>query len=293
MNDQKKYVFVGNREYILKEIIRKGLNLVAVWVIEGSFLHTSLSFQNTIDFQIIKTKKQLIENIQKTEFDVLISNGCKYILPIKTLRKALYVNIHPSYLPDLRGKDPINGAVLFGRDCGATCHIMNDEIDTGDIISRERIKMTNDIDAALLFQLAFQAEVIAFKYAYDKNFVPLNLQTGIENLIYYSMQPNERLIDFNTDFDYILRQVKAFGYRSKGLYFRCNGENFRFSRASEITNTFVKCQIDDFIEKTVFITFEDSIVFKHNDRVMRFDGIENGSHKIENGDLLQNGDLHL
>ena len=293
MGDQKKYVFVGNRGYVLQEMIKKRLNIVAVWVIENSFLHNTLKSNKYIEYDVIKTKKQLIESIQITNFDVLISNGCKYILPISCMKHATYINIHPSYLPDLKGKDPINGAILFGRDSGATCHVMDDSIDSGKIISRERIDITDDLDAAILFQLAFQAEVIVFNKAYERDFVPLINQPEAGDSIYYSTQPSERLIDFNKGFDYIIRQVKAFGYKSKGLYFKCNGESYRFLRASEITNSFIKKQIERYGERIAFMTFEDSIVFKLNGRVMRFDGIENVCNKIKPGDFLENGDLHL
>lgn len=293
MSDQKKYAFVGNRGYILQEMIHKGLDIVAVWVMEDSFLHNTLMREKYIDYKVIKTKEQLVESIENTDFDVLISNGCKYILPISRIKMAVYINIHPSYLPDLKGKDPINGAVLYGRDCGATCHVMDDGIDTGKIISREKIEISDDIDAALLFQLAFQAEVMAFNKAYEKKFAPFVRQPEVENCIYYSTQPSDRLIDFNKGFDNIIRQVRAFGYKSKGLYFKCNGKNYRFSHASEITNPFVRKQIDGFRERIVYMTFEDSIVFKLNGRIMRFDGIENITHRIKTNDYLKNGDVQL
>lgn len=53
--------------------------------------------------------------------------------------------------------------LLFDRSCGATCHIMDDNIDTGDIISRVKIPTTPDIEAGILYQLCFKAEVEVFK----------------------------------------------------------------------------------------------------------------------------------
>ena len=69
------------------------------------------------EYVSIESKKQLLELIKNTEFDVLVSNGCPYILPITKLRKKdeIFINLHPSLLPDLRGIHPVNGAILFDR----------------------------------------------------------------------------------------------------------------------------------------------------------------------------------
>ena len=289
-SDNKKYVFTGSRGYVLEEMLRMGLNITRVWVMEGSFLHHTLEKDPYIDYEAVSSKKELLDEIEKTEFDVLVSNGCEYILPISRMKKALYVNVHPSYLPDLKGRNPINAAFLYDRDCGATCHLMDDGIDTGQIISRIRIPVSEDIDAAILYRLCFKAEVKVFAEAYSRRFVPMERQPSVEGVVYYSLQPDDRVIHFEKGFDYVLKQVRAFGYKSKGLYFYCNGKAYRFYRASEIRNPYVLEYCKGFGELQAALVFDDSLVFRLDGRVMRFDYIEGLDGGIQEGAYLQCAD---
>lgn len=55
--------------------------------------------------------------IKEQEYDILISSGCPYILPVTELTKlkrdSKYINIHTSLLPDCKGRHPINAALLL------------------------------------------------------------------------------------------------------------------------------------------------------------------------------------
>lgn len=289
--DQRKYIFVGNRSYVLEEMIRRGLDIKSVWIMENSFFHkmldTSPAFlKGTQDVRIVRGRRQLLDLLGAAEFDVLVSNGCKYVLPVSQLRRALYINVHPSYLPDLKGKDPVNGACLFGRAAGAACHIMDDGIDTGRIIARVQIPMTDDIEAGLLFQLCFKAEVIAFQDALARNFEPLTQQPSGEGALYYSMTPSEQLINFEKGFDFVLRQARAFSYQSKGLYFRSGERKFHFYGASEIKNPFVTDYCKHTQNLQVAFVFENTVVFKFEGRIMRFDQVDWADGRLSEGDLL-------
>ncbi len=58
------------------------------------------------------------------------------------------INLHASYLPDYRGAAPINWAIVNGEQyTGVTTFFINDRIDTGNIILRQRIPI-NDTDTA-------------------------------------------------------------------------------------------------------------------------------------------------
>lgn len=280
------YAFVGNREYVLREMIKKDLIVAGVFVMENSFLHKVLTRDPFINYQIVSNRNQLLRLLNNTNYDIMISNGCKYILPIEKMKNAKYINIHPSYLPDLKGKDPINGACLLNRTAGATCHIMDDGIDTGKIVARIKIEMTDDIEAALLFQLCFKAEVLAFINGFARGFEELEVQPAIDNAVYYSISVEDYLVNFNKGVDYILRQTKAFGYKSKGLYFKCRNIVFCFFKASEITNQFVINYCRNFDNLVVLFVFENSIIFKCDSRVIRFDQIDELQGRIAEGDRI-------
>lgn len=287
INDNRKYVFVGNREYVLREMISMGLDIVGVYVTSNSFLQRRLEANRFIDFTVINKKIELLQYLTKIEYDVLVSNGCKYILPIAEMKKALYLNVHPSYLPDLKGLDPINGACLFGRTAGAACHIIDEGVDTGKIITRIPIPFTEDIETAILFQLSFKAEVMAFKEAYEKGFEIMSPQPDSSEAIYYTIKPEEMLVNFEKGSEFIIKQSRSFGYLSKGLFFKCNGKVFKFFKASLVKNTFVSALAADKGNLTVILSFENSIVFRLNDKILRFDQLDKKNGSISEGNVIE------
>lgn len=286
--DKRKYVFVGNREYVLRKMIEMGLDIKVVYVMENSFLHHRLEKLHFIDYIAVSKKKQFLELLSSVDYDVLVSNGCKYILPINDMKEALYINIHPSHLPDLKGMDPINGACLFNRTAGAACHIIDAGIDTGKIISRVSVPMTDDIDATLLFQLSFKAEVMAFEEAYNKDFCVLEQQPIIEDALYYTISPADLLIDFSKDFEGLENQSKAFGYKSKGLYFKCEGAVYKCFKLSKVINPFVINLAKEREEHEIIVSFDNSVLIKHKDGVLRIDGIVYEGEALQEGQLLEN-----
>lgn len=92
-----------------------------------------------------KTPSQL----QFMEVDYLLLLSWKHIIPetlINSIRKKV-INLHYSLLPNHRGVYPINNAIMNGDEVtGVTYHIVNTEIDSGDIIAQEKthIQWTDD-----------------------------------------------------------------------------------------------------------------------------------------------------
>ena len=130
-----RYVFVGNRFPVLKKMMDLNCTIVKIIAVKNSMLSEKLD-ENNIKYDLLESKVSLISYLKEADYDILISNGCPYILPISELEDGhkKFINIHPSLLPDLRGKHPINGAILFNHKHGVTCHYMDDGIDTGKII---------------------------------------------------------------------------------------------------------------------------------------------------------------
>src|SRR6185295_17658889 len=93
--------------------------------------------------------------------------------------------------------DPVPGALLFGRDAGATCHMMDDGIDTGPIISQVRIPYSEELYAGLLYQLSFKAEQEVFRLALARNFRPARAQSAAKDIVYYTRKKEDLRIRFS------------------------------------------------------------------------------------------------
>lgn len=272
-----KLLFTGNRRFVLEEALAANCQLAEICIIRGSHLERDLANGNLKSLprtpKIVENKQHLLEIINSSSFDVLISNGCPFILPIANLPKAVYANIHPSCLPDLRGYDPVIGAVLHGRDAGATCHIMDAGVDTGPIISQVRIPYTDDLDVTTLYQLSFLAEKEAFKQALDRNFEPQREQPGIDNLMEYRRRPEDMRISFQESNAQILKKVRAFNNLSIGCQFGAEGNNYKVFGAEIMRNPYLLKQMEKYGEGEIGFCYENNIIFRKDGEVIRFSQI--------------------
>ena len=67
------------------------------------------------------------------------------------------LNFHPAPLPDMRGVGGYNVAILEGRrDWGVSCHFVDPEFDTGDIVAVERFDF--DPESATAFSLDLESQ---------------------------------------------------------------------------------------------------------------------------------------
>ena len=263
----KKYCFAGNRFFVLGEMLNAGLDVVRIFAVKGSFLERELTTKG-LKYEVIENKKWLVEQLMSTPFHYFVSNGLPIILPITKLSEGndkKFINIHPSYLPDLRGIDPVPGSLLYGRSSGATCHYMNDAIDGGDIIAQVEIPYTTDMDCGLLYQLSFTAEKEAFRIALRKNFDHASPQTLKGNEIYYNLREEDKILDFTKDAAHLLRQINAFNTRSQGAYFTFQNEKIVVREATIVTNTYLMGNVAHLNDNEVAMIYEGKILLKKQD----------------------------
>lgn len=92
-------------------------------------------------------------SLLKPDFIVVAAFGQK--LPRKLMAQAKYgaVNVHASLLPKYRGAAPVQHALLNGdTSAGATIMLMNEGLDTGDIISQQAVDISDCDDAGTLLE---------------------------------------------------------------------------------------------------------------------------------------------
>nr|WP_302141932.1 formyltransferase family protein [uncultured Schaedlerella sp.] len=271
--ERKKYIFVGNRYYVLKKMIGLGIYVEKIYAVKDSFLSRWLDNEK-IEYEVLMHKEEFVEILKKNQFDYLISNGCPYILPISKLYNGhnKFINIHPSLLPELRGKNPINGAILFERRHGVTCHYMTDEVDKGEICAQIEIPMTEDLDLDLLYQISFRLEAKVFEEAYNNNFSKKgSILPFSDKTIYYSKKRHDSIINKDDEIDTILKKVKAFSSEGQFASFFHNGLLIEVSSAEIIRNPIVREVLDNYGENTVLLVYgKNTVVFKIKKEFMKF-----------------------
>lgn len=244
----KHFLFVGNRLEVLYEMLQSCPNLTICLqanTYAANSLQNELSYAQKLHYFEFSNKQELLELITSLQFDVLLSNGCPYILPISALKKlhpdALFINCHPSLLPNLKGAHPINGAILYNQPSGATCHIMTDKIDSGEIISQVPVYNDSSTPLALLYQMCFLAEREAFKLALKRDFkIADSLRIESKPYIaYFTRKAQDLALDFTTQSTQeLISTIKAFARVDKGAYL-AEDKTISFIDAKLIQNEFL------------------------------------------------------
>lgn len=97
---------------------------------------------------------EALEIINSLKADLIIVVAYGKILPQEILDSVKYgcINIHASLLPKLRGAAPIQWSIINGEaETGVTSMQMDVGLDTGDMLIKKAIKITENITAEELF----------------------------------------------------------------------------------------------------------------------------------------------
>lgn len=283
-----KYVFVGNRKFVLQKMLTLGLKIEKIFIVENSYLAKDIKNMNChSNVCIINNKQQFLTELTETNYDILVSNGCPFILPKVILYdERKYINIHPSYLPNLRGIDPVIGAILHKLDAGATCHHMNEMIDAGDIISQIKIPFSEDLDTRLLYQLTFIAEQQVFLTAYENDFQRQKVQIISKNDIYYNRKYEDMLITFQESAEEIVSKINAFNNISQGAFFQYKGNRYKVYSAKILNNPYLINLTKGLQHSQIFLCYENCIIVNLTSGLLLLDCVVGDLSKIKVGMLL-------
>jgi len=97
--------------------------------------------------------EDVIEKLLKIECDYIVVAAYGQILPSEILQHAPCINLHTSILPRYRGASPIQQAILNGdKTTGVTAMLMDEGLDTGDIIKIVQCSIDDDEMVEELFE---------------------------------------------------------------------------------------------------------------------------------------------
>ena len=162
-----RVVFIGAVEcsrHCLLEVLKCGVKPVALFTLppEKAKLHSDYADLSDIgaEHAIPLHRVEDINNpvnaglIQKYEPDVIFVWGWSRIIQEHVLKipRLGCVGLHPSLLPENRGRHPIIWAILLGLEyTGLTFFWMDGGADSGDILAQKRIPLAPDEDARSLY----------------------------------------------------------------------------------------------------------------------------------------------
>lgn len=90
-------------------------------------------------------ESETVTELLKIDCDYIVVAAYGQILPREILDHAPCINLHASILPHYRGASPIQQTLLNGdTQTGVTAMLMEEGLDTGDILKIETIKVNDD-----------------------------------------------------------------------------------------------------------------------------------------------------
>ncbi len=178
------------------------------------------------DFQ-----KALIE----IEPDIIVVVAFR-ILPksVYSIAKIASFNIHGSLLPKYRGAAPINYAILNDEKIsGVTSFILQDKVDTGNILLKKQVTIPENSTAGdlhnLLMPLSADCAVETIDLLIDGNFTPILQDDSLASPAPKIFKEHCK-IDFNNSSDYLRRFINHISVQP-GAYTYFNDKVFKILRA--------------------------------------------------------------
>ncbi len=111
--------------------------------------------------QPVKVRDEaFLDQLEELHADVAVVVAFGQIIPSRLLKMPKYgcINVHASLLPDYRGAAPIQWAVIDGRkESGVTVMRMDEGLDTGDMIAKVTVLLTETETGGSLFEKLSEA----------------------------------------------------------------------------------------------------------------------------------------
>jgi methionyl-tRNA formyltransferase len=224
---KKKILFIGTVEFsykALSTLIENKFEIVGILSKKESNFNsdyydlTPLAENNNIPiiYRTKDNKDEIISFIKSLNPDIIYCFGWSHILTKSILLIPKYgvIGFHPAELPNNRGRHPIIWALFLGlKQTASTFFIMDEEADTGDIISQEKIKIIDDNAFTLYNKIINVAlkQIVSFTMELETKEVFLNKikQDKTQGNSWRKRTKQDGKIDFRMTSNAILNLVNA------------------------------------------------------------------------------------
>ena len=292
-----KVLFLGSPNFakiVLNGIIEAGHEVVAVICQpdresgRGHKLQMSEVKQFALEkgIKVLQFEKvnQHVEEIRALGFDVFVTASFGQILSREFLGLGLGINVHPSMLPLLRGATPIQTALMQNlKETGVTIQKMVYEVDAGDILEQEKIKIEDDDDYRSLESKLAELSVKLVKSALEKlengsaKFVP---QVG-EPTFTKMINKEDGRLDFSKSALENLGKVRGIAH-NPGCYFEIGGQRVKVLKA--------KLSSDNILyQPKQIIKDKNHLLIKCADSVIEILSLISPNGKVMDGKAFLNG----
>ncbi len=167
--------------------------------------------------------------------DLIITAAYGQMLPKELINKIEAINVHGSLLPKFRGGAPIQYALFEGeQETGITIMFMAYQMDSGDMIEQEKVKIEDDDDYSSLskkLSLVGGKLIISVLDNYQKNKIKRIPQDTNLVTFAYTLKRNDELINFNQPSKRIINRIRGLS-EEPGAHAYVGNHLIKFYRAT-------------------------------------------------------------
>lgn len=273
-----KTVFIGNRPKVYEALLaHPSIELIKVFAIDQPHIPLDGIGDRVESIHAKGEKKKVVDFLKQSDYQLCVSAGCSYILPMSELPKdRIFINCHPSALPLGRGIHPLNECFLSSHQTiGVSIHHLIDELDAGNVIEQISFSVTDDLDVSLLYGFIFDLEAELLVQGIDKLLANSMVYPGAPQNgegTYFS-RSDELVSVFASQVtcETFLKNVRAYSSRNLGLILHLEKSKYRVFSAREIINPFVINRFSGVGTGTVCIKTSEVVVVKLADGLVRLD----------------------
>jgi methionyl-tRNA formyltransferase len=181
---------------------------------------------------------ELLAELKAADLDLIVANNWRTWLPpeIFALPRHGTLNVHDSLLPAYAGFSPLIWALINGEpEVGVTAHLMNAELDAGDIVAQRAVPVGPKDTTTDLFHrtvdLIAPITTEAISLIETGNVVPI-AQDRSKASFFHKRAPRDSLIDWTWPAEDIERLVRAQSDPYPNAFAYHRGEQLRIAAAS-------------------------------------------------------------
>lgn len=178
-----------------------------------------------IPYSINFKKEDIINLINYHEnTDYIITLGYRKMIPDNVLKlsKIASLGTHFSPLPKYRGFAPLNWVLINGeKETAVNLFYLDKEVDSGDIIDREVVPISEEDDINILFQKCLYSFEIILRRTIptlEKGFISGNAQDSKDATYTCARNPEDGLVDWNWSAESIYNITRALTYPYPGAF---------------------------------------------------------------------------
>ena len=244
-----KIMFMGRPDlasYILEKLVNDGYNVASVVTkvdakkdrgqkIKFSAVKETAIKYNIPVYQPENLKEENFGEILRNENpDMIVVVAYGKILPKYVLSYPKYhcINVHASILPKYRGSAPIQYAVMMGeKESGVTTMLMNEGLDTGDILCVKKVEITDDETCGTLHDKLAVVGYDTLKYTIENIDTITPIPQNDDEMTYAPpIKKEETIIDFSNDVKDVYNKIRGF-YPFPGTSFKVEDRSYKIHKA--------------------------------------------------------------